>query len=54
MKWPRPHLSTKNDAAAQRLAELEQRQERVSEVAEKFRRENGFIRMVRESMGPIR
>ena len=53
MKWPRK-FSTGSRQAAQRLADLEQRQNKVEAGIVQFRQENGFIRMVRESMGPAR
>ena len=49
MKWRRTRTGRKE--AAVRLNDLEKRQEKVSEVATRFSQENGFIRMVRESMG---
>lgn len=52
MRWPR-RWSTGKKEAEQRLVDLERRQERVEDGMAQFRRENGFIRMVRESMGPL-
>lgn len=46
--------ATNNEVEAQRrLDEYLQRQEKVASEMRRLRKENGFIRGIRESMGPL-
>ena len=54
MKWPWRKARRNIDQAEQRLTELTERSAITGAGLRQIREENGFIRMVRESMGPAR
>lgn len=53
MKWPWRKVRRDIDQAEERLADLAVRQAVTGAGLKKIREENGFIRMLRESMGPV-
>lgn len=52
--WPKRNRTDDSaQDAARELTDLKKRQEKVASAMVQIRIENGFIRQVRESMGPL-
>jgi hypothetical protein len=54
MKWPWHKARRDIDQAQERLDDLARRRAATGAELRQIREENGFMRMVRESMGPAR